>query len=611
MTAKILIVDDTPQNIDLLRQILQPLECKLLVANSGEVAINIISRNAPDLILLDVMMPGMDGFEVCRQIKADPSCDNIPIIFVTARQGDISTGFAAGGDDYITKPVNADEVVARVTHQLDKLRLLRELKQLNEALDDKVRDRTAKLAVANRQLREEVNERRYMQDRLRYLAEHDFVTRVYNRNALDAYVTSLIEEIQRIGLSSVYLQIDLDNFRLVNESCGCLAGDELLREVSDLIGAVVGPEDFLARLGGDRFAVVCRGLSESQARQLAENIRSQMEVYQFGWEGRSFEITTSVALVNMTEQVDSFDQLLIMADEVIYLAKRQDGNLVRSYDDNTQGATAHRSQINWALVILDALKKDRLEIHIQQVALLRGAVVAQEQDPIRLECLSRIRDDAGQLIFPDAFIPPAERFNLIAKIDRFVIGKVCQFLADNKNIQDIISNISINLSAVTIRRPGLVDYIVEQIKTYSIQPSKLCFEITETQSITNVAATSEFMKSLKELGCTFSLDDFGSGYASFNYLRELPFDHVKIDGLFIKGLARSQSNQTFVKSVVEIAEKLNLDVVAEYVEDIEDIEILAEMGVDWGQGYGIHKPEKLSSEAIWRIHRSLDTGFSA
>ncbi len=212
MSLKVLVVDDTPDNIDILRRVVSSLNCTVLVATSGERALSLINKNPPDLVLLDVMMPGIDGFEVCRQLRQNPKTAELPIIFVTGRQDDISLGFSVGGNDYITKPINTDEVVARVKHQLERLSLLREMQALNNELEQKVRDRTAKLAVANQQLREEVNERRYMQDRLRYLAEHDFVTRLYNRNALDAHIADTIEAFQLHSQPAIFYRLTLIDF---------------------------------------------------------------------------------------------------------------------------------------------------------------------------------------------------------------------------------------------------------------------------------------------------------------------------------------------------------------------------------------------------------------
>lgn len=604
METKLLIVDDTPENLDVLRQVLSPLDCKILVANSGERSLDIIARNQPDLVLLDVMMPGMDGFEVCRRIRANESTAETPVIFVTARQDDIAQGFAVGGNDYITKPISMEEVQSRVRHQLERVRLIRELKTLNEELEEKVRERTAKLAIANRQLREEVNERRFMQDRLRYLAEHDFVTRVYNRNALDAHVTEVIDGVQRKSAEAVYLQIDIDQFRLVNESCGCIAGDELLKEVGEMLGHCLSEQDFLARLGGDKFAIVAGKHNRASGLALANLIQQQANNFAFVWEGREFKLALTIALVVVDKDVSSFEQLLLMADEVMYLAKKEGRSTVRVYDEDTLRQTSHRSNVNWALRLVDALNQDHFCIHVQRLSRIRAP---GENLPakLKLEALVRLRDTSGSLMFPDSFIPAAERFNLISQIDRWMIKRVVQILAQHPECHDEIEHIAINLSAISIRERDLGAYIERTLAQYKVPGHLIAFEITETENIVNLEETRQFIRDVKNLGCQFALDDFGSGYASFNYLRELPFDQVKIDGVFIRDIDKIETNISMVKSIVEIAQKLNVSVVAEFVENNRIHTLLDELGVDWGQGYHYHRPEELTNESLKRMIKQV------
>jgi len=308
---RILLVDDTPENLDVLSGILEDLECELLVATSGERALELAGRRLPDLILLDVMMPDMNGFEVCTRLKADLATTEIPVVFVTARTDDISQGFRVGGADYITKPINSDEVRARVRHQLERQTMLAELKSFNRELESKVRERTAELTIANRQLREEINERRYMQDRLNYLATHDFVTRLHNRNALEAYVAELLARIQVENISAAFLLIDIDRFRLINESCGCIAGDELLRQFADSVAGLLTREDFFARLGGDRFVVVTQHDAADNGTGLAQSILTHLEQFNFQWQDRQFKLAASIAALPLTRNMVSYDQVML------------------------------------------------------------------------------------------------------------------------------------------------------------------------------------------------------------------------------------------------------------------------------------------------------------
>lgn len=593
-SPRILLVDDTPENIDVLRATLSRIpDLQFNVATSGERALELAQRNTPDLILLDVMMPGIDGFEVCKKLRAKSEYMNTPIIFVTARADDISKGFAAGGNDYITKPINADEVLARVRHQLERLALTRQLRELNQGLESKVRERTAELAVSNRQLREEIKERRYMQDRLQYLATHDFITHLYNRNALDDYVTETISLVQLKHTQAVFLQIDLDRFRLVNESCGCFAGDELLRQFADLVSGQMEKDDFFARLGGDKFALVCRRKNKERGLQLARSIQQQLTEFDFRWDNRHFNLAAAIALVSIDEDIVSFDQLMMMADEVIYQLKKERRHLL-SHDELNTAKSADKTSVNWALRLMDALKNDHFRAHFQKIVPLSG-----DSKKIKIEMLVRLQDvHAQRLVYPDEFIPAAERFNLISQIDRWIFDHAISFLVQHPEIVSSLESIAFNLSAISLREPDMASFIREKITASGIAATYFCFEITETEAIVNMDAARHFFSELIEFGCKFSLDDFGSGFSSFNYLRELPFNVVKIDGVFVRDMDRNPSHYAMVKSIVEVAKQLEKEIVAEFVETEDIANALRELGVGWAQGYLYHRPEELTEAAL-------------
>ncbi len=591
---RLLIVDDTPQNLDVLQAILSELDADLLIATHGARALDLAQRLHADLILLDVMMPGMDGFEVCTRLKADPRTADIPVIFCTARVDDVARGFAVGGTDYLTKPVQPDEVRARVHHQLERRALLRELRHLNRALEDKVRERTAELTLANQQLRHEIHERRYMQDRLAYLASHDFVTRLHNRGALDAHVSQLLARLQRQpepAGPAVMLLIDIDQFRLVNESCGCIAGDELLRQFADLLGGMLRRGDFLARLGGDQFAVVSEELDLGAG--LARQLLATLQDWSFVWQERRFTLAATIAIVPLDRDLVSFDQLMQMADETVFLAKRDGRGHVRQYTVSHAGEPSQRETTNWALVLLDALRHQRLRIYFQRLQSL------DQDGPLRVEALVRLWDaQRGELIAPTQFIALAERFHLIGEIDRWMLGEVLSLIGRHPELQQQLGQVTLNLSAVSMRQPGLAQQVLATIAQHGVRPDLLCFEITETQAIGNLAQAREFMQTLHDAGCRFSLDDFGSGYASFAYLRELPFDTLKIDGLFVRDMHTEPTHQAMVRSMVDMARLLDKPVVAEFVETASVAQLLAELGVQWGQGYYFHQPEPLTFDAL-------------
>ena len=595
-SSRILLVDDTPENLDVLSAILEDVECKLIVATNGERALELAQKQCPDLILLDVMMPGMNGFEVCNLLKANPATAHIPIIFVTARTDDISLGFSVGGNDYISKPINADEVCARVRHQLERKALLNELQTLNKELEQKVRERTADLTIANRQLREEINERRYMQDRLSYLATHDFVTRLHNRNSLEAFVCSLLAQVQTASIKASFILIDIDRFRVINESCGCIAGDELLRQFSDAISGILARDDFFARIGSDKFAIVTQNTIADGSSDLAQLTLQQIQNFKFVWQEREFKLAASIALLPLNRDIVSFDQVMLMADEVLFLAKREGRGLIRTYDEATKRSSDDKENVNWAQRLVDANHNKHFRAHFQ---LIENFSPASAKQKIRIETLIRMWDPVQQrLIPPGEFIGPAERLHLIPELDKWMIEEVIQLLAKHADLREGIESVSMNLSALSIREPHFADHIIQLIQSYKIPPTMISFEITETEAITNLDIANEFMQRLHTLGCRFSLDDFGSGFASYAYLHKLEFDTIKIDGIFVRDMDREPNHYAMVKAIVEMAHTLKKDIVAEFVETQAVAGLLKELNVKWGQGFLYHKPETLSYETL-------------
>lgn len=597
-TTRILLVDDTPENLDVLSGILEDLDCQLIVATSGERALELATRRLPDLILLDVMMPDINGFDVCTRLKGDLSTTEIPIIFVTARTDDISQGFRVGGADYITKPINADEVRARVRHQLERQAMLAELKSFNRELETKVRERTSELTIANRQLREEINERRYMQDRLNYLATHDFVTRLHNRNALESFVSELLARIQVQDVDASFLMIDIDRFRLINESCGCIAGDELLRQFADTISGLLTRNDFFARLGGDRFAVVTYCDEGDKGYALAQSILTHLQDFNFQWEDRQFKLAASIATVPLTRTMVSYDQVMLAADEVIFVAKQEVRGGIYSYEDAAKRSSLHKENINWASRLVDAIHNQSFRAYFQMIEYF-PATRKEDAPQYRLEVLMRLWDAEHQrMISPGEFIGPAERLHLIPELDKWMLNATLSFFTQHRELLEQMDMVSINISAFSIRETQFAQSIINSFRQFNLPPQKFCFEITETQAIVNVDSARHFMQQLREFGCHFALDDFGSGFASYAYLHQLSFDKIKIDGIFVRDMDSDVSHYAMVKSIVEMAASLNKEVIAEFVETEEVAQKLYALGVRWGQGYHHHRPQALNYQAL-------------
>lgn len=590
--ASLLIVDDTPENIDLLVSMLGRQDLEVMAATSGERALELVERRQPDLVLLDVMMPGIDGFETCRRMRQLPGMAEVPVVFVTAKADDVGSGFAAGGADYIAKPVRADELRARVQHHLERRRLMRDLQQLNQHLEQRVRDRTQELVQANRQLREEINERRFIQDRLTYLATHDFVTRLYNRDALENQVQQRLADAAQVP--GCLLIVDLARFRIVNDTCGYIAGDELLRQVADLLAALAAPEDFIARLGGDRFALLSRQEADG-AMQLAQQLKQAFDRFEFQWDGRSYQISARVAVLPLSTGYVSFDQVMAKADEASYLVRREGGNAVRLHRGQV-GEADPREAVNWAHRLMDALKQDQFRIYFQRVVPLQSQ---PGQDGLHMEVLVRLFDaERGRIVPPGAFMQPAERYQLIDQVDRWMLRAVLARLAEMGHLLDGLRQVSVNLSAQSLRDPRLADTVTLWLAEFRFPADKLCFEITEGEAIVNLEQAGAFMGRLKQLGVRFALDDFGTGFASFAYLKTLPFDRLKIDGAFVRDMDSDAANAAMVASMVQMAQALGLPVIAEYVERQAIVTRLRELGVQYAQGYHFHQPEELTEDSL-------------
>ncbi|MEL0638084.1 EAL domain-containing protein [Marinomonas sp. TI.3.20] len=589
----VLIVDDVPENLRVLNNVIAALNCTVVVANSGERALALLDRTEPCLVLLDVMMGGIDGFETCQKIRANPKFKDLPVVFVTALVDDISRGFEVGGNDYISKPIRVEEVRSRVAHQLERFNLMNELKDLNLELEEKVRERTADLNLVNRNLRKEVNERRYMQDRLNYLAQHDFVTQLYNRDALDEHITHIISGVQSKSNAHTpyFILIDINEFRLINDACGCIAGDELLHQFASLINELCSPQrDFCTRLSGDKFAIaVGRGGVEA-VESLFRIMTQRIEDFAFVWDGRQFRTSVTTVAIPITLEMVSFEQVIMLADEVSYSSKKSGvrSRIVKNASD--LGYEERRGNLNWGLRIVDGLAKNLFEVHFQQVLPLTKV----EDIGKKIEILVRLKDEkSGELIYPNDFIRAAERFGIISKIDRWVISHTMRQFSERPHLWEEVSQVALNVSALSVRETDFAHFIIEQLDIYQLDGRKFCFEITETEALNNFVDTRRFMSLLHERGCSVALDDFGTGFSSFAYLMDLPFDLIKIDGIFVKDMHLNAIHHGMVDSIVKLAKMLDKPVVAEFVENQDIVLQLQELGVEWGQGYHFHKPEKL------------------
>ncbi len=589
---RVLLVDDTPVNLDVLQGLLQPLGLDLSTASSGERALQVVERLAPDLILLDIMMPGIDGIEVCRRLKASEATADIPVIFVTGAGDNVDAGFAAGGVDYLVKPVRANDLRARVTAHLERGRLLRELAERNASLEEarrtlerRVEERTRELSVANANLHNEVQERRVAEDRLNFLARHDFLTRLMNRPALEAGLAQLLAAAgQR---SHCLIHLDLDRFKVVNDVCGHVAGDELLREIAELLRRELQPLDLLARMSGDEFTLVLVDADLTRGRGVAERLRKAVEAFRFNWQNQVFTQTTSVGLTTVSA-AHGVQELLGQADAACFAAKEEGRNRVHVYDERILDIQSRRAQLALAPRLTEAIEQDRFELFSQRILRLDAPEIGEH-----FELLLRMRGAEGELIEPDDFIPAAERLGMMPQIDRWVVRRAFRFYREFPERLLRLDRCTINLSGQSLCDPDFDAFVADQLAEGGLPADKLCFEITETAAITNLQSSVRFMHKFRRAGVRFALDDFGAGVSSFAYLKTLPVDFLKIDGMFVRDIAENPVDRAMVRAINEIGQVMGRQTVAEFAETEAIVELLRQIGVNYAQGYGIERPKPL------------------
>ncbi|MCC3418373.1 MAG: EAL domain-containing protein [Microcoleus sp. PH2017_07_MST_O_A] len=451
---------------------------------------------------------------------------------------------------------------------------------------------------------------------LTWQATHDPLTQLVNRHEFEYQLEHALHSSQGYGQEHVMLYLDLDRFKIVNDTSGHVAGDELLRQVSQLLKSNIRKTDILARLGGDEFAVLLYNCPPEQGLDVAKLLLQNIQEFRFAWQDKTFAIGVSIGLVAINRKTVSTSAVLSAADLACYAAKNKGRNRVQVYQPGDRELIKQHGETQWVVEINQALEDNRFRLYSQPIVHLRELPTTGTH----CEILLRLQLQTGQLVSPMAFIPAAERYNLMHAIDRWVIRTLfsnlsqiftANLLVQNHGADDNIVTLpaccplsnsqasfdkysslyAINLSGDSINEEKFIDFIQEQFSLYQIPPEIICFEITETVAIANLSKAACLIWKLKELGCQFALDDFGSGMSSFAYLKNLPVDYIKIDGNFIKNLAENPIDIVMVEAITKIAHAMGIKTIAEYVESQAVMDKLKELGVDYGQGYYLGKPQ--------------------
>ncbi len=429
-------------------------------------------------------------------------------------------------------------------------------------------------------------ERQYVA-KLSYQASHDSLTGLINRGEFEHRLSLALNSAAQLGRHHAVMYLDLDQFKVVNDTCGHAAGDQLMRQVSAVLQHRLREGDTLARLGGDEFGVLLENCAPDNALRIADGLRQTVMDCHFAWETRSFNIGVSIGLVNVEDGLFTLTDILSAADTACYMAKEKGRNRVQVYHAEDRELSMRQGEMEWIGRLQKALEEDRFVLYAQDIAGLDPA-----RKPVdHCEILIRMLDEKGELVPPMAFIPAAERYNLMPSIDRWVVRNAFAIIARQQAEKASDPGIfAINLSGASIGDERFLDYVREQFVHFAVSPQSICFEITETAAIAKLDKATHFINQLKSLGCLFSLDDFGAGMSSFAYLKHLPVDFLKIDGGFVKDMADDPIDRAMVEAINSIGHVMGKQTIAEFVDGERVIRLLREMGVDFAQGYGVAKP---------------------
>jgi len=570
----LLIISDQPGDIALMRSALEQNGfTNLIVAGNSEAALehlrNSLKNGTSDInaILMDVTVPSMNGYEICRMLHANSDWHAIPVIIIAPHEESNQMPFDAGATDILFKPIRGMELIPRVIAALS----LKEERDLRKSREH--------------ELETELAERKVMEARLQYLVGHDDLTGLSNRRRLEQELELAVLNAHYNNTTSALLYLDLDQFKVVNDTEGHTAGDRLLVNVANKLRRQVGATGTLARISSDEYAVLIENISLDDAVRTAESLRCLMDEFYFKTDSRTYHIGVSIgiALIHPDENITAGDALT-RADQACYVAKTRGRNMVHvfSHEDTEMLPLRHAAQ--WVPRIRDALLNDKFCLVFQPVISLPS------YETTHYEALIRMIGNNQELISPINFIPVAERMGLIHDIDLWVVEHAIDVL----RTLPVHLSLNINLSSHAFQDPALPPLIREKLATTGVEGKRITFEITETAAIANFSQTRNMITQLRTLGCRFALDDFGAGFNSFSYLKQFPVDYLKIDGAFITNLVNDPVDQTLVKSMTEVARTLGKRTVAEFVENSETLILLKEYGVDYAQGYYVGKPLPLN-----------------
>jgi len=428
-----------------------------------------------------------------------------------------------------------------------------------------------------------------LHEQLLYETTHDQLTGLASRREFELMLAKAVVSAQQAGIRHVLCLVDVDKFSAINNSCGYAGGDKLLKELAALLQKELDGRGVLARFGSDEFGMLVENASLDDTLDIAEQQINAVTDYRFEWEDKRFSVALSMGLVPVNARNNNVTELLQAAESSCKLAKDVGGNRLQVYHAGHSQLAQRSAVMKWVGKIDEILEEDRLLLYCQRIEPINGDPSVQSH----FEILLRVVDDQGNIQSPHEFIQASEWYGRMVAVDRWVITKIFKWMADHRDALEDIAAFTINLSGQSITDDSFLGFVLEQMNNTHIPQHKICFEVTETVGITNLSDASAFIMEMKKTGCTFALDDFGSGMSSYAYLKNLPVDLIKIDGVFVKNMESNSIDYALVKSICEVGHFMNKKVVAEYVENDTILNLLCAIGVDYAQGYAIDEPGPL------------------
>ena len=557
---RLLLVEDSEDDAILLARELSkgPFDVSYERVETEETIRKAIKSNKWDLIITDHNLPTMDSKQCLSMVKSMDS--DIPIIVVSGCIGeDVAVeAMKSGAHDYIMKG---------------------NLQRLLPAVTREIREAESRRA------------RRRAEETIHHMAFHDALTGLANRHEFEHRLQNALMSAKEYEISHAVLYLDLDQFKIINDTCGHIAGDELLRRLAREFRRHVREGDTLARLGGDEFGVLLEHCNGEQAQKVSEGLLKAVQALDFEWQKQVVAISVSIGQVEIDATAKDVTEILQKADIACFTAKDLGRNRSYQYRTDDEELARRHGEMQWVTRINHALSNNRFFLAYQKIFSLK------QKTPQMYEFLLRFHDENNKVVSPSAFIPAAERYNLMAGIDRWVVNEVFQFVAKESQSggRFLPECCFINLSGNSLSDDGFFSYIREKLEQYQIDPSLICFEITETATISRLNSAVSFIKDIKNIGAKFALDDFGSGLSSFSYLKTIPVDYLKIDGGFVINMLEDHMDCAFVDVINQLGHVAGLKTIAEFVENEAVHNKLKEMGVDFAQGYGLHQPEPIAS----------------